>query len=272
MMNPTSHAHARAHAGRWLHRLLTQLVQQSARDIRKVPRWEEQGVHCLRKRMKKLQAMLHLALAAIPESTMRAVLKDVRELKNLLSSQRDALILAKLAEELDFTMPAHQAKFTPTAGKLKKAISLSEQLLIDISLLDLTRLDWKTVAVSFAKSYKSSRKAWQDTQDDPSPEKLHQWRKKVKRLYYQSTALEPWLHHPKQLRRARKLGSLLGHCHDLDVFTSAAKSGTLQPSGGWKSKVKSRRSTLLSRIERRAAKAFSRPAQKIKVVTRRSLA
>ena len=272
-MNPgtSSRAHARSHAGRWLLRLLTQLVQQSARDIHHVPRWEEQGIHSLRKRMKKLQAMLHLAQPAIPKATMESVLEDVRDLKNLLSGQRDAVILAKLADDLGAT-PAPPPKSTPTAGKIRKAVTLSEQLLIEISLLDLSQLKWDMVADSFTKTYKSSRRAWQHAQAAPSPENLHQWRKKVKRLYYQSTALEPWFHHPKQLRRTRKLGSLLGDCHDLDVFSNAAKSGKVQPLKGWKPKVKSRRGTLLSKVGHRATKAFSRPPRKIRADSRRSLA
>ncbi|RBP40454.1 CHAD domain-containing protein [Roseimicrobium gellanilyticum] len=260
-----------SHAGRWLHRLLTQLVQQSTRDIHKVPQWEEQGVHSLRKRMKKLQAMLRLAAPVAPESSMKSVLRDVRDLKNLLSGQRDTLVLTKLARKLDTPVPDLHAEFQSSGGKVRKAMLLSEQLLIDIGLLDLSQLTWDMVGAMYVKSYKASRRAWRRAQEDPSAENLHDWRKKVKRLYYQSTALERWLHHPKRLRRTRKLGSLLGDCHDLDVFNDSVQTGRIHPESGWKSKVKQERSSLLSRIEQRAEKAFSRPSCKIKTEMRHAL-
>lgn len=255
---------SRGHAGRWLHRLLTQLVQQSARDIHKVPKWEEQGIHSLRKRMKKLQAMLHLAKPVAPQPTLKKALRDVRNLKNILSRQRDALVMAKVAHKLGAPEPSAPAHAELTDTNVQMAVALSEQLLVDIGLLDLSQLNWEMVAAAYTKCYKASRKAWQKAQDDPSPENLHEWRKKVKRLYYQSTALEPWLHHPKRLHRTRKLGSLLGDCHDLDVFTDSARSGRIHPPPGWKSKVKGKRNTLLSRIEHRAEKTFSHPPRKIR--------
>lgn len=267
----TSTRTSQSHAGRWLNRLLTQLVQQAARDIHKVPRWEEQGVHSLRKRMKKLQAMLRLAKPVVPEPAMQSVLSDVRDLKNLLSGQRDTLVLTKLAHKLGTPISGGHTAPEPTNGKVGKAMALSEQLLIDIGLLDLSELTWEMLGDSYAKSYKASRKAWQKTQEEPSAENLHDWRKKVKRLYYQSTALERWLHHPKRLRRTRKLGSLLGDCHDLDVFSDSATAGRVHPPRGWQSKVQGERDDLLSRIGRRAEKAFSRPSREIKTEMRHAL-
>jgi CHAD domain-containing protein len=267
----TSSRTSRSHAGRWLHRLLTQLVQQAARDIHKVPKWEEQGVHSLRKRMKKLQAMLRLAKPVVPETAMESVLNDVRDLKNLLSGQRDTLVLKKLAHKLGASVSGSHADSRATDEKLKKAMALSEQLLIDIGLLDLSQLTWEMLGDAYAKSYKASRKAWREAEDEPSAENLHEWRKKVKRLYYQSTGLERWLQHPKRLRRTRKLGSLLGDCHDLDVFNDSAVAGTIRPARGWRSKVQEQRDHLLSRIERRAEKAFSRRSREIRTEMRHAL-
>lgn len=260
----TSSHTSRSHAGRWLHRLLTQLVQQAARDIHKVPKWEEQGVHSLRKRMKKLQAMLRLAKPVVPEPTMKSVLSDVHDLKNLLSSQRDTLVLTKLAHKFGASISNSHPHSEATEGKIQEAMALSEQLLIDIGLLDLSKLTWDILSDAYAKSYKASRKAWQTAQEEPSTHNLHEWRKNVKGLYYQSTALDQWLHHPKRLRRTRKLGSLLGDCHDLDVFNTSAEAGTIRPPRGWQSKIEEQRDRLLSRIERRAEKAFSRPPREIR--------
>jgi CHAD domain-containing protein len=261
----TSSRVPRAHAGRWLHRLLTQLVQQSLRDIHQVPKWEDQAVHNLRKRMKKLQAMLLFVRPVTPKAALKEVREDVRDLKNVLSSNRDALVMAKLADKLgvavSFPSPPVPAS---TKGRLENATALAEKLLIHIGRLDLSTLTWEMVGQIHASSYKASRKAWKKALDEPTPEKLHEWRKKVKRLYYQSTALEPWLHHPKRLRHTRKLGSLLGDCHDLDVFADSVKSGDLHPLQGWKSKVKRERQTVLTRIEQRAEKAISRSPRKIK--------
>jgi CHAD domain-containing protein len=260
----TSTRTLRRHAGRWLHRLLTQLVQQSSRDIHKVPKWEEQAVHSLRKRMKKLQAMLQLARPVMSEPTLEAVRRDVRNLKNILSNNRDTLVMTKLARKLGAAISEPPAETDSTSDKLQKAIKLAEKLLIDIGLLDLSQLTWEMIGKTYARSYKSSRKAWEKTQGNPSADNLHEWRKKVKRLYYQSTALEPWFHHPKRLRRTRKLGSLLGDCHDLDVFRDSAKAGKLQPTRGWEGQVTTKRNALLSRIEERADKVFSRAPHKIR--------
>jgi CHAD domain-containing protein len=68
--------------------------------------------------------------------------------------------------------------------------------------------------------YRSGRDAFAKARKEPTPERLHEWRKQTKYLWHQLQVLEPiW---PARLatlaERAHQLSDLLGEDHDLAVL------------------------------------------------------
>jgi CHAD domain-containing protein len=75
---------------------------------------------------------------------------------------------------------------------------------------------WKQVCGSAAKSYRRGRAALAEVLEKPSPENFHEWRKKVKELWYQLRLLQPLnrVVLEKIAGDAKTLGELLGQDHD----------------------------------------------------------
>lgn len=263
-------APAGLNASTWMKRLLLHLAQQAARDARHISRWQETTVHSLRKRMKKLQALLLLARPVLGEPDYEALRTRVRSLKNLVGTARDADVMAKLQEKFGSSVWARHTSPLPRST-IARLTAQADHLVRLVRETDFTGLDWDMVATAHALTYQKGRKAWQHAQENPEPETLHKWRTQVKRLHYQATALHPWIETEKELQRSRKLGSLLGRCHDLDVFADMVKAEKLKAPSGWKQDLRERRKDLMPRIFRRAAKVFSRRSRKIKQRSRHSL-
>lgn len=257
-------------AGIWIKRLLLQLAQQAARDARHISRWPETTVHSLRKRMKKLQALLLLARPVLAEPDYEALRTRVRSLKNLVGTARDADVMARLQEKFGASVRARHPPPLPKST-IARLTAQADHLVRLVRETDFTGLDWDMVATAHAHTYQKGRKAWQHAEEKPEPETLHEWRKQVKRLHYQASALHPWIETEKELQWSRKLGSLLGRCHDLDVFADMVKAEKLEAPSGWKRDFRERRDNLMPRIFRRAAKVFSRHPRKIKRRSRHAL-
>ena len=85
---------------------------------------------------------------------------------------------------------------------------------------------WDLLAPGLERSYRRSRNRFRETRSDPSAENVHEWRKRVKDLWYQLRILTPaW---PAVLGetadQAHELSDLLGDHHDLAVLADDARS------------------------------------------------
>ncbi len=260
------------HAGTWLKRVLVQLARQAERDLSMLADHEERTIHRLRKRMKKLRALLQFARPVLDEPFFDSFCTQVRKLKNAFGSRRDAHVMAELRKTLGEEAGVRDKSLPPLRGPtMERAAAMASALTAELRKLKLAKLTWAHVEESYTKSYKQARRAWQEATGTAEAETLHQWRKRVKRLYYQSVSLTRWLDHPKRLRRTRKLGSLLGDCHDLDVFQELVQTGKLPGPEGWDEQVEAERGKLLPRISRRAEKLFKRSGSKVAQQCRKAL-
>lgn len=247
-------------AGAWLKRLIVRLSAQAERDAARIATWPQTSIHALRKRMKKLQSLLRLAGPAVDSETLTALRASIRLLKSTVAAQRDADVLAALGKDLGSRPKAIRRKRPQTPA----IIAFTQEVTSLVRQLDLDTLTWETVARSHLKTSRRARKAWHKARRDPTVEALHEWRMRVKDHYYQSLALHHWLQQPKNLRRARRLGALLGRCHDLDLFTSALSKDAARPKKKLVTKLRTRRDKLTRRIFQRAEKVFARSVPKVK--------
>lgn len=244
-----------ASAGSWLLGVLTLMTRQARADVAVIPKWPESAVHRLRKRMKKLRSLIQLASPALQAPEREALQQRIRVIKDAVADWRDADVLSALSRDLGATPTRRR----PKRPDVRQLTGLVKDLASSIGQQDLSALTWEDVVHCYLKTGKRTRRAWKEAEQHPTEETLHDWRKRVKHHYHQSLALHRWLgrKQDRRLHRIRSLGSLLGRCHDLDVFAISVESKRVSRTNRKVLReIARRRKKLTRRTFRRAAKLF----------------
>lgn len=256
-----------AEAAVWLKRLLVHLASLAEQDVQRLSRHPDPVVHALRKRMKKLLALLRLARPALSVEQFATLKSSIRQLKRALATERDQRVLHDLQATLQEEPPTEKLEPAPRKSRRRKALAQTtvstatlDQLarqasnLTDrLGRLRLFSLSWQAVAEAYLKTYRKGHKAYARCEKDPTPSELHTWRKAVKDHYYQTLAMHLWLGHPRRLRRSRRLAALLGKVHDLDVLQDRQDlDATVTTS------LEHRREKLLKRLMKKGARVYAR--------------
>ena len=200
------------------------------------------GVHGVRKDLKKLRSELRLLRHELGDDLYRAENDTYREAGRLLSESRDAEVkvetLEDICERCAGTLPPgaaeewidalrHErdlavASTRDGAGStdLGEAMRLIEAGRARVVSWPLERESWKLVGPGIERAYRRGRKRMRRTVAEPSAANVHEWRKRVKDLWYQLRILE--VATPKKLRDrvevADRLADVLGDHHDLAVL------------------------------------------------------
>ena len=207
-------------------------LEAAAADLRK------RDVHEARKRLKKTRALLRLTRPAIAKGAFRAHNRALRDAGRALSGARDAEVMVETVDDLSERFP-RRANFAAVRQRLAMRVDepprATELPSAPWQLDDLTA---DHLPKALKRTYARGRHAFATADRDPTPEHLHEWRKRVKDLWYQEQLLEEtWPGVVKaQAKEAKKLSKLLGEDHDLAVLsalvrddpTLATLSGTLQ--------------------------------------------
>jgi CHAD domain-containing protein len=197
------------------------------------------AVHEARKSLKKTRALLRLVRPALGRKAYRRENAALRDVGLMLSGARDADVLvettAKLAERSAGRLPAdtfaqlHDALAAEAAaargdgavdlGAALDALRAAEER---VAAWPLGRADWETAIAGVSSAYARGREAFALARADPAPERLHEWRKRAKDLWYHERLLTPaW---PGVLaahaEEAHTLTELLGDDHDLAVLVA----------------------------------------------------
>jgi CHAD domain-containing protein len=226
-----------------------------------------EAVHDVRKRLKKTRALLRLARPGMPDDAYRRENAALRDAGRALSGTRDADVmveaLAALADRFAGQAPA--ALFEEVRGRLaaraaaaravgapaigEHAASL-RALLARVEGWQVDGSDDATLAAALARTYKRGRRAFRSADRDPTTERLHEWRKRAKDLWYQQALVSAaW---PgvlsAQAGEAKALSKLLGDDHDLAVLAEL-----LRDDAELTAAVAADRDALLDLIGRRRA-------------------
>jgi CHAD domain-containing protein len=225
--------------------------EQLAGAIERLERAEEdpvEAVHDARKHVKKLRALLRLVRPALGASAYRAENVALRDIARGLSATRDADVLvesvAALAKRFAGRLPATtfdgvrealaQAPDAPGDGAAERATALAELRAAAARVEDwpLEGAGWETVLAGIARSYRRGREAAAEAGEEPTVERLHEWRKRVKDLWYHERLLAPaW---PAVIgahgEEAHALSELLGEEHDLAVLRERLDGLALAPA------------------------------------------
>jgi CHAD domain-containing protein len=197
---------------------------------------EETPVHGTRKHLKKARAAARLVRKEIgrglfrqQDHRLRGVgrltseirdaevrLQTVRELQRIKRRQGDARY-QKLEEMLVMELENFMAAFAEWQAQ---AIPMLEKACDALNCWELDNFNCKQLRCAVQASYKEARDALADAKADPTPENFHEFRSKVKVLWYQLRILRPI--NAVVLKSLGEelgaLGSLLGHAHDLSFL------------------------------------------------------
>jgi CHAD domain-containing protein len=195
------------------------------------------AVHQIRKRSKKLRALLRLVRPVAPE-LYRDENPRIRDLARALAGPREhtaaVTALGVLADASDDALRADVviAVLEGLAGREDEGEGGGAGAALERARIDLVELrarietDWTlpegtggadALVPGFVRSYGRGRDAFEEALDDPSTESLHEWRKRVKDHWYHCRLLRD-LWRPvlgARIAELDDLTDLLGDDHDL---------------------------------------------------------
>jgi CHAD domain-containing protein len=203
----------------------------------------EEAVHEARKDMKKLRALLRLVRAELGDKAFRRESTHFRDAGRELSGVRDADVMlatlgeleeryqgelrAKAAGDLRQALEAHRIRTAAgaRAQASEAAIEMLEGARRRVAGWPLEHDGFEAVEGGLRRVYRQGRQAWRAAEDDPSVEALHEWRKRVKDLWYHCLILRgTWKPVMSALAdEAHELSDRLGDDHDLAVLLAWAE-------------------------------------------------
>jgi len=195
-------------------------------------------VHTVRKEIKKMRAILRLARGGLKGGEYRKTVKLIRLAAKPLAVPRDARVMEKALEMIE---GRQTRQFPNILSALKTycnqsernfksddSASVSQYTLQEacdrVNDLDAKDAGWREVRACLKRGYQRGREAWLQAKLHPSPEHLHEWRKRIKALWYQLDFLcRDWPPKTKGwMDDLEKLGDQLGNDHDLVLLEKFA--------------------------------------------------
>jgi len=187
------------------------------------------AVHEARKDMKKLRALLRLARGELGAERFKRENACFRDAAGELAGARDADVMLDTLNSL--TLPAGegwllrqqiQAEVKQNGEEEREAAARSAVAILEearrrVSDWPLERDSFDAIAKRLEKTYRRGRRDFRAAMEEPTVEALHEWRKRVKELWYHHALLRSlW---PPLIEvaadEAHVLSDHLGDDHDL---------------------------------------------------------
>ena len=193
-----------------------------------------EAIHDARKRIKKTRALLRLARPGLKPAEYRRRNRALRDTGRGMSANRDADVLVETVELLAERFVGQYPKtffagvkqpLAAHARALRREADAAAHANVLTGLAQdswpLAALDPEAIAGSLERTYARGRAAFATADREPTAGNLHEWRKRVKDLWYQQRLLEDtWPGVMKaQAKEAKTLSKLLGEDHDLAVLS-----------------------------------------------------
>ncbi len=217
---------------------LDRAVDELTRGVEADP---ETAVHAARKAIKKERSLLRLTRGAIGNRRRREN-DALRHTARALSAARDAEALLATLDHLskryvgqlpEQTFEAIRAPLEDRRDQQREQLASSDltaRAAAELSAVRTRIADWKMTAGGWGalesgllRSYRDGRAAFHRARDHRSGADWHQWRKRVKDLWYHERLLSA-VAGPAcvgQAKDAHRLADLLGDDHDLVVLRQA---------------------------------------------------
>lgn len=274
VLPPSSRLGEAAHNAivRHLADLDTMLAGVTTADVDKV-------IHDTRTGMKRMRALLRLIRSSIGKPAYRTANLQSKDLAGALAGNRDARALLDTVGLLlpEIENRACRARLrSPFAENYclacRSAVELQplrharrwlRRLQREPGQWQLKRFDRHALMHAIESEYDQGRAHWSQIQQCPEASELHEWRKEVKRFYYQMSLLFPEGNNAQRVR-LKQLGEYLGQLHDLHILLEYVASHRslfwtddllhLGKVAQWREQV------LMNMIWRLAPKAYGDPA------------
>jgi CHAD domain-containing protein len=215
-----------------LDRAIAQLTERMADD-------PVEAVHDARKALKQERSLLRLVRGTLPRAERRRENAALRHAGRTLSGARDAEVMLQALDELAqrSTGRVPQSAFDAIRGPLAVDRDRARQRLLESGLAGgvadelrtirlriddwtLQRGGWKALEPGLDPGYRRGRRAFRRAQNEPTVERMHEWRKRTKDLWYHLRllkAVSPGIvgGHADD---AHALADLLGDDHDLALL------------------------------------------------------
>jgi CHAD domain-containing protein len=223
------------HAG--LRRIGRELLDDSVRLLRDgEPEDIDKNVHSARKNMKKMRGLLRLIRGSIREKDFRKDNAFFRDLSRRLAGARASHVMlvtldklleteagelqassvTGLRDHLDENYRSQAGGLWADSDLLAEIIEALERAHKRIDRWELDRKPHKIIKAGLYAVYLRGYDELEEAREHPTSENLHEWRKRVKYLWYQLRILRPmWPHGVDPMIAALdELGEVLGQEHD----------------------------------------------------------
>lgn len=197
------------------------------------------AIHSARKHFKKLRALVRLVRDDVGQEAYKREnvcfrdagreLSDVRDaevrvetLNQLIDHYRDSLDPEQFEGIRQVLIDAYEtARKSEGPGKEEIAAIVSDLEAAQVRIQEWEiQNEWEAIQDSLHRVYKRGYRSFSKACEQTTPENLHEWRKRVKYLWYHLRLLSPmWPKTLKTMRKqTKKLSDLLGDDHDLTVL------------------------------------------------------
>ena len=204
-----------------------------------------ESVHNVRKEIKKLRALLRLVRREIGRNRFRKNNRSLRKAAECLTGMRDAHVRLNAFTDLTRTPSLPPRPFPGIEAALRRdcreeerkflkrnSASEVERILRKLKRravdLETDSKGWSALGPGFRISYRRAQQTLATARQESSPENLHEWRKRVKDLWYDLRLLSCLA--PQELRpvadQLEQLGEFLGEDHDLVMLEEFVRAGT----------------------------------------------
>jgi CHAD domain-containing protein len=201
------------------------------------------AIHEARKSLKKARSALRLARTDLPTSTRRTENEAMRDASRRLSGARDAQVMLDTLESLVHAIPAPPNDEVRSLGRelVARRAELASQLEGDTGLLedvageleairgrveswDLGDERWGSIAGGAEIIHDRGRAAMKQALRGDADDDWHEWRKRVKDLWYAGRIIAPITGAQIEglVEEADELSDVLGDHNDLAVLLEAA--------------------------------------------------
>jgi CHAD domain-containing protein len=217
---------------------------EAAVDVLSADGDRESAVHEARKSIKRTRTLLRLARADLDPGTYGFENDTLRNIARRLAVARDSQVMVETLESVSKRfaeeMPLEQleglrSRLVAEHEEAQRRLE-ADQLLLDSAIrrLEATRArvpawtfaheDFRALAPGLRRIHRRGRRAGKDARSEPSPENLHELRKRAKDLWHATQVLRNA--GPSRLRKLRRgaheLSDLLGEDHDLALLRTTA--------------------------------------------------
>jgi CHAD domain-containing protein len=217
-------------------RIVLEQVDKALENLNPASRSKDEGIHDARVCIKKIRALLRLVRDSLGDEVYRLEDTAYRDSARMLSKVRDSAAMLEIANKLieHFSDQLSPGAFTQVLAPLKHSRNVRQgdrKIAMSKAAQSLRQArqrvaDWPKLSrhPSFWKGlrrvFRNGKNEFAQAYDHPAVETLHEWRKQVKHLLYQSQLLRPlWRKSMKAICSELKLlGEYLSDDHDLAIL------------------------------------------------------